>query len=226
MRRAADSTLIHVAGAVVVRMQPSLRHRLLAPLVDPNVAYLLLMLGFYGILFELQNPGAILPGVAGAIFLLLAFFALSALPVNAAGLALLILGVGFLVAEIKVHSHGLLTVGGAIAMAIGGLMLFDDRAVHVAWPLVLATTAVTVGFFAALITLAIRGRRGPRASGVAAILGRRAQVIERLGPRGRVRLDAEVWNAEAAAAIEVGAEVVVTGVEGLTLRVRPAAREA
>jgi membrane-bound serine protease (ClpP class) len=226
MRRAADSTLIRVAGATVVRMEPSLRHRLLAPLVDPNVAYLLLMLGFYGILFELQNPGAILPGVAGAIFLLLAFFALSALPVNAAGLALIVLGVGFLIAEIKVHSHGLLTVGGAVAMAIGGLMLFDDRAVHVAWPLVLATTAVTVAFFAVLVTVAIRGRRGPRASGAEALLGRRAQVIERLGPRGRVRLDAEVWNAEAAAAIEVGAEVVVTGVEGLTLRVRPAAREA
>jgi len=226
MRRASDSTLIRVAGAVVVRMEPSLRHRLLAPLVDPNIAYLLLMLGFYGILFELQNPGAILPGVAGAIFLLLAFFALSALPVNAAGLALLVLGVGFLVAEIKVHSHGLLTVGGALALAIGGLMLFDDRAVRVAWPLVLATTALTVLFFVALITFAIRGRRGPRATGVAALLGRRAQVIERLGPRGRVRLDAEVWNAEAAAEIEVGAEVVVTGVEGLTLRVRPAAREA
>jgi membrane-bound serine protease (ClpP class) len=226
MRRAADSTLIHVAGAVVVPLQPSLRHRLLTPLVDPNIAYLLLMLGFYGILFELQNPGAILPGVAGAIFLLLAFFALSALPVNAAGLALLVLGLGFLIAEIKVHSHGLLTVGGAIAMALGGLMLFDDRAVHVAWPLVLATTAVTMALFVVLVAFAIRGRRGPRASGVAAMLGRRAEVIERLGPRGRVRLDAEVWNAEAAAAIEVGAEVVVTGVEGLTLRVRPAAREA
>jgi membrane-bound serine protease (ClpP class) len=194
--------------------------------VDPNIAYLLLMLGFYGILFELQNPGAILPGVAGAIFLLLAFFALSALPVNAAGLALLVLGVGFLVAEIKVHSHGLLTVGGAVALAIGGLMLFDDRAVHVAWPLVLGTTSVTVAFFLVVVGFAIRGRRGPRASGVAALLGRRAQVIERLGPRGRVRLDAEVWNAEAAGAIEVGDEVVVTGVEGLTLRVRPAAREA
>jgi membrane-bound serine protease (ClpP class) len=226
MRRNADSTLIHVAGAVVEPMQPSLRHRLLAPLVDPNIAYLLLMLGFYGILFELQNPGAILPGVAGAIFLLLAFFALSALPVNAAGLALLVLGVGFLVAEIKVHSHGLLTVGGAVALAIGGLMLFDDRAVHVAWPLVLGTTSVTVAFFLVVVGFAIRGRRGPRASGVAALLGRRAQVIERLGPRGRVRLDAEVWNAEAAGAIEVGDEVVVTGVEGLTLRVRPAAREA
>jgi membrane-bound serine protease (ClpP class) len=226
MRRAADSTLIRVAGATIDPMLPSLRHRLLSPLVDPNIAYLLLMLGFYGILFELQNPGAILPGVAGAIFLLLAFFALSALPVNAAGLALIVLGIGFLIAEIKVHSHGLLTVGGALALAIGGLMLFDDRAVRVAWPLVLATTGVTVAFFLVVIGFAIRGRRGPRAIGVAALLGRHAQVIERLGPRGRVRLDAEVWNAEAAAEIEVGAEVVVTGVEGLTLRVRPAAREA
>jgi membrane-bound serine protease (ClpP class) len=226
MRRGADSTVITVAGARVDRMELSLRQRVLGRLVDPNIAYLLLMLGFYGILFELQNPGAILPGVAGAIFLLLAFFALSALPVNATGLALLVLGVGFLIAEIKVHSHGLLSVGGAIALALGGLMLFDDRAVHVAWPLVLATTALTLGFFLLVLTFAVRGRRGPRASGAAALLGRRAQVIERLGPRGRVRLDAEVWNAEAAAEIEVGAEVVVTGVEGLTLRVRPAAREA
>jgi len=226
MRRGADSTRIHVAGAAAVRMEPSLRHRLLAPLVDPNIAYLLLMLGFYGILFELQNPGAILPGVAGAIFLLLAFLALSALPVNAAGVALLVLGVGFLLAEIKVHSHGMLAVGGAFALAIGGLILFDDASIHVAVPLVFATTAVTVAFFLVVIGFAIRGRRGPRATGKVALLGRRALVVERLSPRGRVRLDAEVWNAEAAAAIEVGAEVIVTGIEGLTLRVRPAAREA
>jgi membrane-bound serine protease (ClpP class) len=226
MRRAADSTLIHVAGATIERMEPSLRHRLLTPLVDPNIAYLLLMLGFYGILFELQNPGAILPGVAGAIFLLLAFFALSALPVNAAGLALIVLGIGFLVAEIKVQSHGLLTVGGALALMIGGLMLFDDRAVRVAWPLVLGTTTVTVAFFLVAVGFALRARRGPRAIGAVALLGRRAQVIERLSPTGRVRLDAEVWNAEAAAEIEVGDVVVVTGIEGLTLRVRPAAREA
>src|SRR5262249_34645177 len=165
MRRGADSTQIRVAGASVVRMEPSLRHRLLAPLVDPNIAYLLLMLGFYGILFELQNPGAILPGVAGAIFLLLAFLALSALPANAAGLALMVLGVGFLLAEIKVHSHGMLAVGGALALAIGGLILFDDRSVHVAVPLVMATTAVTMAFFLVVIGFAIRGRRGPRATG-------------------------------------------------------------
>jgi len=226
MRRGADSTRIAVAGAAAVRMEPSLRHRLLTPLVDPNIAYLLLMLGFYGILFELQNPGAILPGVAGAIFLLLAFLALSALPVNAAGVALMVLGVGFLLAEIKVHSHGMLAVGGALALALGGLILFDEPSIHVAVPLVFATTAVTVAFFLVVIGFAIRGRRGPRATGKAALLGRRAQVVERLSPRGRVRLDAEVWNAEAAAAIEVGAEVIVTGIEGLTLRVRPAAREA
>jgi membrane-bound serine protease (ClpP class) len=226
MRRGADSTLIRVAGASVERMEPSLRQRMLGHLVDPNIAYLLLMLGFYGILFELQNPGAILPGVVGAIFLVLAFLALSALPVNAAGLALLVLGIGFLIAEIKVHSHGVLAVGGALALGVGGLILFDDSAVHVAVPLVLAVTAMTVAFFLVVIGFAVRARRGPRVSGASALLGRRAQVVEGLAPRGRVRLDGELWNAEAPRHVEVGAEVVVIGVEGLTLRVRPAALEA
>ena len=225
VRRGEGTTTLHVSGAAIERMEPSVRQRLLAHLVDPNIAYLLLMLGFYGILFELQNPGAILPGVVGAIFLVLAFLALSALPVNAAGLALLVLGVGFLVAEIKVHSHGVLAVGGATALGVGGLILFSDEAVHVALPLVLAVTALTVTFFLVVIGFAVRGRRGPRANGAQALLGRRALVVEALFPRGRVRLDGAVWNAEAAARVDVGAEVVVTGVEGLTLRVRPAAPE-
>jgi membrane-bound serine protease (ClpP class) len=226
MRRGADSTVIHVAGATVERMTPTFRQRTLGHVVDPNIAYLLLMLGFYGLLFELQNPGAILPGVAGVIFLLLAFLALSALPVNAAGIALLVVGIGFLLAEIKVQSHGVLAVGGSIALGIGGLILFDDAVVRVAWPLVLGVTGFTVAFFLFLVGAALRGRRGPRVTGKAAMLGRRALVIEGLNPRGRVRLDGEVWNAEAAGQVEVGAEVEVTGVEGLTLRVRPAAREA
>lgn len=226
MRRDGDSTAIRVAGATVERMELSLRHRVLGHIVDPNIAYLLLMLGFYGILFELQNPGAILPGVAGAIFLVLAFLALSALPVNVAGLALLVLGVGFLVAEIKVQSHGVLAVGGALALGVGGLILFDDQVVRVALPLVLAVTAVTVAFFLLVIGAAIRGRRGPRFSGIQTMVGRHALVVEGLKPRGLVRLDGEVWNAEAAEQVDVGAEVVVIGVEGLTLRVRPAAMEA
>jgi membrane-bound serine protease (ClpP class) len=226
MRRGADSTAIAVAGARVERMELSLRQRVLGRLVDPNIAYLLLMLGFYGILFELQNPGAILPGVAGAIFLVLAFLSLSALPVNAAGLALLVLGVGFLVAEIKVHSHGVLAVGGALALAVGGLILFDDRVVRVAVPLVLAVTAMTTLFILLVVGFALRARRAPRVTGAQALIGRRAVVVDALRPRGRVRLDGEVWNAEAARHVEVGAEVVVIGVEGLTLRVRPAAMEA
>ncbi len=226
MRRGADSTTIRVAGASVERMEPSLRQRVLGHLVDPNIAYLLLMLGFYGLLFELQNPGAILPGVAGVIFLLLAFLALSALPVSAAGIALLTVGIAFLLAEVKVQSHGVLAVGGAIALALGGLILFDDAAVRVAWPLVLGVTTFTVACFLLLAAAALRSRNRPRANGVAAMLGRHALVVDSLRPRGRVRLDGAVWNAEADVQVEVGAEVLVTGVEGLTLRVRPAAREA
>jgi membrane-bound serine protease (ClpP class) len=158
VRRPAGTTTLHVAGARIERMVPSLRHRLLGHLVDPNIAYLMLMLGFYGMLFELQNPGAILPGVVGAIFLILAFLALSALPVNAAGLALLVLGIGFLLAELKVHSHGILAVGGALALGLGGLILFDDSAVHVARPLVAAVTSVTVLFFLLIFGAAIRSR--------------------------------------------------------------------
>lgn len=227
MRRGADSTVIRVSGAAVDRMEPSFRQRALGYLVDPNIAYLLLMLGFYGLLFELQSPGAILPGVAGVICLLLAFLALSALPVNAAGIALMVAGIGFLLAEIKVQSHGVLAVGGAIALGLGGLILFDDASVQVARPLVYAVTGFTAVAAALLVAAALRARRGPRVSGVAALVGRRAMVIEGLRPHGRVRLDAEVWNAEAGGTVvDVGAEVIVTGVEGLTLRVRPAAREA
>ena len=225
VRRGSGNTILRVAGAKIERTQPSLRHKVLAHIVDPNVAYLLLMLGFYGILFELQNPGAILPGVVGAIFLVLAFLSLSALPVNAAGLALLILGIGFLIAEIKVHSHGVLAVGGAIALGVGGLILFSDATVRVAVPLVLAVTLTTVAFFLVVIGFALGARRKPRVTGAQALLGRHAFVVEAIFPRGRVRLDGAVWNAEAPARVDVGAEVVVTGVEGLTLRVRPVAAE-
>jgi len=226
VRRAGSESRLHVAGARIVRMEPSLRHRILGHLAEPNIAYLLLMLGFYGILFELQNPGAILPGVAGAIFLLLAFLALSALPVNVAGLALLLLGIGFLLAEIKVQSHGVLAVGGIVALAFGGLILFDEGSVQVARPLVYGVTAVTAAFLLFVVGAAIRARRGPRYTGASALVGRRARALEALRPAGLVRLDGETWNAEADGDVDVGAEVVVTGVEGLTLRVRRTDREA
>ncbi|HEV2105496.1 MAG TPA: nodulation protein NfeD, partial [Candidatus Eisenbacteria bacterium] len=222
---AAGEGPVRTRGCTLERLEPSFRQRLLGAVADPNVAYILLMLGFYGLLFELQSPGAILPGIVGGICLILAFLALSALPVNGAGVALLVLGLVFLLAEVKVHSHGLLATGGALSLAIGALVLFQGGSVRVALPVALGVSAATVGFFLVVVGYALRVRNAPRATGAGGLLGRRAVALDRLGPGGRVQLGSEVWNAVATATVEAGGAVVVTGVEGLTLRVRPAATE-
>lgn len=216
---------IATAGCTIERMEPGIRARVMGHLADPNIAYLLMMLGFYGLIFELQNPGSILPGIVGGICLLLAFFALSALPVNATGVALMVLGIGFLLAEIKVHSHGMLAVGGAIALGLGGLLLFRAGSVHVAWPLLAAGTLTTVAFFVFVLGAAFAARRLPVSNARGGLAGRDAVVVERLAPAGRVRIGDEIWNATASSVIEAGDRVVIDGVEGLTLRVRPAHQE-
>jgi len=224
-RRGERVEALHVRGLPVEHVEPGFRQRLLGHLADQNIAYLLMMLGFYGVLFELQNPGAILPGIVGGICLVLAFFSLSTLPVNAAGVALLVLGLGFLLAEIKVHRHGMLAVGGSVALALGALLLFQAGTVHVALPVVLGGTAVTVAFFLLIVGAGLRARRLPVRTGEAGLRGRLGTVVETLAPSGRVRVDGEVWNAMADAAIETGAEVEILGMKGLTLRVRPAHKE-
>ena len=221
-RRGERLLVLHTRGAVVTHVEPDFRQRLLRGIADPNVAYLLMMLGFYGLIFEMQSPGAILPGVVGGISLLLGLFALSTLPVNSTGVALLVLGLAFLLAEVKVHSHGLLATGGAIALLLGGLMLFKADTLHVALPVLLGCTAATVVFFLVLVAAGVRAQQTPAATGTSALVGRRAVVLERLAPAGRVRIDGEVWNAVAAVAAETGSEVQVLGADGLTLRVRPA----
>ena len=224
-RRGETLRRMDTRGARVVRIEPGFRQRLLAHIADPNIAYLLMMLGFYGLIFELQNPGAILPGVVGGISLLLAFFALSTLPVNTAGVALSILGVGFLLAEIKVHSHGVLAVGGAVSLALGAVMLFQAGTVHVALPIVGAVTGVTVLFFLGVVGAGLRARARPVVTGAAGLVGRRGTVLERIAPAGRVRLADEVWNATADAALEAGAAVEVVELQGLIVRVRPVRQE-
>ncbi len=225
-RRGEQRLVLGTRGAAVTRIEPNLRQRLLGHLADPNIAYLLMMLGFYGLIFELQNPGSVLPGIVGGISLVLAFFALSTLPVNSAGVALLVLGLAFLLAEIKVHSHGMLAVGGAVALALGALMLFQAGTVRVALPVVIGGTAVTLVFFLGVIGAGLAARRLPVTTGSAGMTGRRATVIERLAPGGRVRLGDEVWNATADAAIDAGAVVEVLGIEGMTLKVRLVRQEA
>jgi membrane-bound serine protease (ClpP class) len=224
-RRGARADTLRVAGLPVDRIEPGFRQRLLALLADPNVAYILLMLGFYGLLFELQNPGAILPGVVGGICLILAFLALSTLPVNYAGVALLVLAVVFFIAEVKVVSHGLLAAGGIVSMVLGSLILFQGEGARLSWGIILGATLVTALFFLVLVGAGLRAQRRRVQTGAAGLVGARATVIEALAPAGRVRLGDEIWNAMSETHAGVGETVQVTGLDGLTLRVRPAPKE-
>ncbi len=217
---------LRVKGLPHDRIEPGLRRRLLAILTDPNVAYILLMLGFYGLLFELQNPGAILPGIVGGICLVLAFLALSTLPVNAAGVALIVLAIVFFVAEIKVTSHGLLSAGGVISLTLGSLILFQGDAARVSWSVIGAAVLATFLFFTFVVGAGPYAQRRRVESGTAGMVGRRASVVERVAPDGWVRVDGELWRAVSESPVDAGEEVEITGVDGLTVRVRPSSREA
>lgn len=225
-RRGNESQPLEVAGLPIERITPGFRHRLLGILADPNIAYILLMLGFYGLLFELQNPGAILPGVVGAICIVLAFLALSTLPVNAAGIALILLAVGFFLAEIKVQSGGLLAAGGVVSMVLGSVILFQGEGVRLSWTVILTVTIASAAFFLFVVGAGIRAQRRRDAMGERSLLGRRAEAVDRLAPSGFVRIDGELWRAVSESPVDAGARVEITGVDGLTLRVRPSTEEA
>ena len=225
-KRDQESRVMHTRGLPLDRINTGFRLRLLALIADPNIAYILLMLGFYGLLFELQNPGAILPGVVGGISLILAFLALSTLPVNYAGIALILLAVVFFIAEVKVASHGLLAAGGIIAMLLGSMILYRGEGSRLAWPVLLGVTASTTLFFLLVVGAGLRAQRRTVTTGIGGMVGRRARVVERLAPRGRVELLGELWNAVSDEMVEAGMEVEVMGAEQLTLRVRPVAKEA
>jgi membrane-bound serine protease (ClpP class) len=186
------------------------------------------MLGFYGLLFELQNPGAILPGVVGGICLVLAFLALSTLPVNYAGVALIVLALVFFIAEIKVASHGLLGAGGVVALVLGSLILFKGPGefARVSLPIVLGGALSTALFFLFLVGKGVAAQRLKPASGREALVGSRAWALSALLPQGQVRLHGEIWSARSDSPVEVGGEVEVVSVDGLTLVVRPVRKEA
>lgn len=225
-KRDQESHVMHTRGLPLDRIDTGFRLRLLALIADPNIAYILLMLGFYGLLFELQNPGAILPGVVGGISLILAFLALSTLPVNYAGIALILLAVVFFIAEVKVASHGLLAAGGIIAMLLGSMILYRGEGSRLAWPVLIGVTASTALFFLLVVGAGLRAQRLPVTTGLRGMVGRRARVVEWVAPRGRVELLGELWNAVSDEMVEAGMEVEVVGAEQLTLRVRPVAKEA
>jgi len=216
-------------GAPLRPIEIGFRDRFLNVITDPNVAYVLMMLGMLGLFFELSNPGVILPGVIGGISLILAFFAFQSLPINYAGLLLILFGIVLLVAEIKIVSHGVLAIGGVVSMALGSLMLFDAPEVgfRVSWWVIGPTVAGTAGLFLFVIAAGVRALGRPSATGAEGLIGKLATVRERLAPEGQVLVAGEIWRAVIdGEPLEPGVQVRIVAVDGLTLRVAKTEAEA
>jgi membrane-bound serine protease (ClpP class) len=210
-------------NVAVIRMQPDWRTQLLSVITHPTVAYGLLLIGIYGLLLEGYNPGAVLPGVAGAVSLLIALFAFQILSVNYAGLALVALGVGMIIAEFFFPAFGSLGLGGLIAFVIGSLILFDTDVpgLNIGLPLIAAVATVGALVVLAIAWVASRSLRRPVVTGAQAMIGRTAQVFEDFTGRGRVRYGGEIWNAHSGRALQAGQLVRIVKVDGLTLWVEP-----
>jgi membrane-bound serine protease (ClpP class) len=209
-------------GATMLPIEIGFRDRVLNLITDPNVAYVLMMLGMLGLFFELSNPGVVLPGVVGGISLILAFFAMQSLPINYAGLLLILFGIVLLVAEIKIVSHGILAIGGITSMALGSLMLFDASEIgfRVSWMVILPTVGLTGVLFLFVLGFGMRALRGRPMLGASGLIGETGVARGALAPEGQVAVHGELWRAIAAGApVDDGAAVRVVGVDGLTLTV-------
>lgn len=211
------------AGAPVVTVSMTLKQRILSFLSHPNVAYLLMLLGFYGIFFELSSPGALFPGIIGGIAIILAAYALQLLPVNWAGLALMALALVLFLLEIKVPSHGALTIGGVVALTLGSLMLFDspDPLLRVSLKVIIPAVVVTSGFFIFLVGKTAQAHRARVTTGREGLVGAEGIVRKWADGQGTILLRGELWKAESQSALESGQEVTVTETDGLTLTVTP-----
>ena len=218
----AGTVKLDLKDRTIQAVEMSGRLHLLDALSDPNIAYMLMLMGMVGLYFELSNPGLILPGVVGAISLILALYSFQTLPVNYAGLLLIVLGLLLFIAEIKVMSYGLLSVGGVISILLGSLMLMDSDIpyMQISRPLIYATVAVTSLIAGGTIWLAIRSSRRKVVSGVEAMIGEEGEVRIPLAPEGEILLHGEIWHAMSREPLEKGTKVIVEGIEGLKALVR------
>lgn len=213
-------------GASVTEVRSDWRADLMSVITDPNIAFILFLVGVYGLLFELWSPGAVLPGVLGGISLIVALTALSVLPVNYGGLALLLLGMGFMLAEAHAPSFGLLGAGGIAAFVLGALFLFNPSdanfPIAVAWPVIAGAALASAAFFAGVINLALKARRRPVRTGAEQMLESIAEVVSWSDGQGRVRVHGEIWSARSDHSFHPGEKVRIVGIEGLTLNVEAA----
>jgi len=219
--------ILDTKNAEVINIEMNFKQKILGLLGDPNIAYILFMIGLYGIMFELYNPGAIFPGVIGGISLILAFYALHTLPVNYAGLALIIFAVILFIAEIKVVSHGLLSIGGVISLILGSIMLIDTEStlevIKISWQVILVIVILTTAFFIFAIGFGIKAQNRKPTTGIEGIIGEIGETISSLEPEGQIRVHGELWNAESLeGSITKGTKVKVTQISNLKLMVRKA----
>jgi membrane-bound serine protease (ClpP class) len=206
----------------VVEVAPDWRSQLLSVITNPNVAYILMMIGIYGIIFELANPGAIFPGVVGAICLVLALYAFQLLPINYAGLALIMLGIVLMVAEAFAPSFGILGIGGIAAFVVGSIILVDEATLSVSIPLIGGTALVSAAFFIWVLSRLLSIRRHQVVTGQEEMIGMQGTVLDDFSAnRGRVWLHSESWQAESSTNLARDTNVRVTGINGLRLQVEP-----
>lgn len=227
---AGQQRVLQTAGARYTAVEPSWRLKLLAVISDPNIAFILLMVGVYGILFEFWSPGSIVPGTVGAISLLLGLTALSVLPLSYGALGLVLLGMGLMIAEAFVAGFGILGLGGLVAFIAGALFLFDpagaDFDLRLAWPVIIGTALTSALFSAIVVAAVLRARRMKRVTGAEEMIGVTGEVVHWQNGEGSVHVHGEIWTARAtaqdAAALAPGDRIRVIAREGLTLAVEPA----
>jgi membrane-bound serine protease (ClpP class) len=213
--------VLKTKGALINEKKMGTRQKILATISDPNIAYILFLVGLAGLYFEFAHPGVILPGVIGGISLLLAFFSMQTLPVNYAGVLLILFGIILFIAELKVVSHGILSIGGIISLIMGSLMLFDspDPALRVSWQVMVPVLAAVCLFFIGVITLVLKAQMRRRHTGKEGMAGETGVSVTDIHETGKVQVKGEYWDASSSKPIEKGREVKVISVEGLRIRV-------
>ena len=207
-------------GMIIEPFEPDWRTKILTVITDPNVAYILMLLGIYGLIYELANPGFILPGIVGTICLLLALYTFQILPINYAGLALIILGITFMIAEAFVPSFGALGIGGVIAFVVGSVILMDEEGMRISLLLIGSTALVSAGFFLWLMSRLFTMRRKKVATGAEEMIGITGEAMGDFTEQGRVWVHGESWQAQSSAPVKKGQKIQVTAKDGLLLKVK------
>jgi membrane-bound serine protease (ClpP class) len=220
-RQIKDRGKLELDQANKIVLEETLRSKILRTISNPNIAYILMMIGLAGLYFELSHPGAIFPGVIGGIALILAFFAMQTLPVNYAGILLIVLAIIFFIMEMKITSYGLLSVAGIVSLLLGSLMLFegDTPDMKLSWQVLLPTIVVISGFFAAVASLVFRAQISKPTTGAGGLVGEIGIVKKALKPEGKVFVHGELWHARAKEPLDENVKVRVVNVENLVLQV-------